>query len=108
LLKLIHQKQRKRSAGRRPHDVTVMFKMLVMQSLYNLSDDQTEYQLRNCLSFQRFLGLDPEDTVPDAQTLWFFRDPSARHGFIEKLFDKVAELRQQRRHCAEGQSTDDI
>ena len=105
---MIHQKQRKRSAGRRPHDVTVMFKMLVMQSLYNLSDDQTEYQLRNCLPFQRFLGLDPEATVPDVQTLRFFREPSARHGFIEELFDKGAESLQQRRHCAEGQSTDDI
>ena len=85
-----------------------MFKMLVMQSLYNLSDDQTEYQLRNCLPFQRFLGLDPEATVPDVQTLRFFREPSARHGFIEELFDKGAESLQQRRHCAEGQSTDDI
>ena len=64
LLKVIHQKQRKNNAGRKPHDVTLMFKMLVLQSLYNLSDDQTEYQVRDRLSFQRFLQLSPEDTVP--------------------------------------------
>jgi len=54
LLKVIHQKQRKSNAGRKPHDVTLMFKMLVLQALYNLSDDQTEFQIRDRLSFQRF------------------------------------------------------
>ena len=46
LLKVIHHKQRKSNAGRKPHDVTLMFKMLVLQALYNLSDDQTEFQVR--------------------------------------------------------------
>jgi len=91
LLKVIHQKQRKSSAGRKPHDVTLMFKMLVLQSLYNLSDDQAEYQVRDRLSFQRFLGLSPEDTVPDAKTLWLFREQLARHGLIEKLFGRFDE-----------------
>lgn len=88
LLKVIHQKQRKSHAGRKPHDVTLMFKMLVLQALYNLSDDQTEFQVRDRLSFQRFLGLTPEDTVPDAKTLWLFREQLARHGLIEKLFQR--------------------
>jgi IS5 family transposase len=91
LLKAIHQKQRKSKAGRKPHDVTLMFKMLVLQSLYNLSDDQTEFQVRDRLSFQRFLGLSPEDTVPDAKTLWLFREQLARHGLIEKLFERFDE-----------------
>lgn len=91
LLKVIHQKQRKSTAGRKPHDVTLMFKMLVLQSLYNLSDDQTEYQVRDRLSFQRFLGLSPEDTVPDAKTLWLFREQLARHGLVEKLFKRFDE-----------------
>jgi IS5 family transposase len=38
----------------------------VLQALYNLSDDQAEYQLRDRFSFMRFLGLELEDTVPDA------------------------------------------
>ena len=91
LLKVIHQKQRKSNAGRKPHDVTLMLKMLVLQSLYNLSDDQTEFQVRDRLSFQRFLGLSPEDTVPDAKTLWLFREQLARHGLIDKLFRRFDE-----------------
>jgi transposase, IS5 family len=91
LLKIIHHKQRKSNAGRKPHDVTLMFKMLVLQALYNLSDDQTEYQVRDRLSFQRFLGLSPEDTVPDAKTLWLFREQLVRHGLIEKLFGRFDE-----------------
>ena len=91
LLKVVHQKQRKSSAGRKPHDVILMFKMLVLQTLYNLSDDQTEYQVRDRMSFQRFLGLSPEDTVPDAKTLWLFREQLARQGLIEKLFERFDE-----------------
>ena len=91
MLKVIHQKQRKSSAGRKPHDVTLMFKMLVLQALYNLSDDQTEFQVRDRASFQRFLGLSPEDTVPDAKTLWLFREQLTRHGLIDKLFRRFDE-----------------
>ena len=43
----------------------VMFRMLVLQSLYNLSDEQVEYQVRDRLSFMRFLGLGIEDSIPD-------------------------------------------
>jgi len=87
LLKKIHQKKRKSKAGRKPYDTILMFKMLVLQSLYNLSDDQAEFQVRDRLSFQHFLGLSPEDRVPDAKTLWLFREQLARHGLVEKLFD---------------------
>jgi len=43
--------------GRPPYDAVLMFKVLVLQTLYTLSDDQTEYQLRDRLSFMRFIGL---------------------------------------------------
>ena len=86
LLQVIHKKDRKSKAGRKPHDVILMFKLLILQALYNLSDDQAEYQVRDRLSFQRFLGLSPEDTVPDAKTLWLFRERLIRHGLIDKLF----------------------
>ncbi|WP_419600153.1 IS5 family transposase [Thiolapillus sp.] len=87
ILKMIYQKKRKSNAGRKPWDTVLMFKMLVLQSLYNLSDDQTEYQVRDRLSFHRFLGLNPDDTVPDSKTLWLFREQLAQHGLVEKLFD---------------------
>lgn len=72
--------------GRPPYDDVLMFKVLVLQALYNLSDDQTEYQIRDRLSFMRFLGLDMEARVPDAKTIWLFRETLAQAGAVEKLF----------------------
>ena len=63
-----------------------MLKTLVLQSLYNLSDDQVEFQIRDHYSFQRFLGLTPEGVVPDAKTVWVFREELKRHGLIDTLF----------------------
>jgi IS5 family transposase len=60
---------------------------LVLQALYNLSDDQAEYQLRDSFSFMRFLGLELEDAVPDAKTLWLYREALAKAGAVEELFD---------------------
>ena len=51
-----------------------MFKLPVWQSLFNLSDDQMEFQVRDRLSFQRSLGLYPEDIVNDAKTLWLLHE----------------------------------
>jgi transposase, IS5 family len=65
----------------------VIFKALVLQALYNLSDDQAEYQLRDRLSFMRFLGLGLEDAVPDAKTLWLYREALAKAGAVAELFD---------------------
>lgn len=72
--------------GRPPFDDVLMFKVLVLQALYNLSDDQTEYQIRDRLSFMRFLGLDMDGRVPDAKTVWLFRERLARAGAVENLF----------------------
>ena len=64
---------KKSSAGRKPIDIIVMFRMLVLQSLYNLSDEQIEYQVSDRMSFTRFLRLGIEDRVPDGTTLLFKR-----------------------------------
>ena len=64
-----------------------MFKAIVLCELYSLSDDQVEYQLRDRLSFMRFLGLGLEDKVPDAKTVWLYREQLARAGMVEALFD---------------------
>ena len=77
---------RKSSAGRKPLDAVMMFKAIVLCSLYNLSDDQVEYQIRDRLSFMRFLGLGLEGKVPDAKTVWLYRDQLAEAGVIERLF----------------------
>src|SRR3954453_5606276 len=80
--------EKKSNAGRKPIDVLVMFRMLVLQSLYNLSDEQVEYQVRDRLSFTRFLRLGIEDRIPDGTTLWLFREALAKAGLIEKLFNR--------------------
>lgn len=85
-LDLVHDKQRKSNAGRKPWDVVLMFKMLVLQSLYGLADGQLEYQVRDRISFMAFLGLRPGDSVPDEKTVWLFREQLTRAGLIEQLF----------------------
>ena len=72
--------------GRPPYDPVLMFKILVLQTLYTLSDDATEFQIRDRLSFMRFLGLGFEDGVPDAKTVWLFREHLTRAGAIDGLF----------------------
>jgi len=79
--------ERKSKAGRKPWDAVVMFKAIVLCELYNLSDEQFEYQLRDRLSFMRFLGLGLEDPVPDATTLWQYREQLAQAGVVDELFD---------------------
>lgn len=55
-------------------DVVVMFKLLVLQRLYNLSDEQAEFQVADRISFRRFLGVGLCDAVPDSRTVWLFRE----------------------------------
>ncbi len=74
--------------GRPPYDAVLMFRVLVLQALYNLSDEQTEYQILDRLSFMRFLDLELHDTVPDARTIWLFRETLRKAGAVEKLFTK--------------------
>jgi hypothetical protein len=65
--------------GQPPYDAVVMFKVLVLQTLYTLSDDATEYQLKDRLSFMRFCGLALHDPVPD-ETIWLFLEQLTRAG----------------------------
>src|SRR3979490_1262243 len=85
---LTPDEMRKSSAGRKPLDAIVMFRMLVLQALHNLSDEQAEYQARDRLSFTRFLRLGLEDGIPDATTLWLFREKLAKARLIDKLFER--------------------
>ena len=66
-----------------------MFKVMVPQHFYNLSDDQTEFQIRDRHSFCRFLGLSPEGRVPDAKTIWLFRERLRRRGLVKGLFQEL-------------------
>ena len=87
----MHEKERKSNAGARAIDVVLMFKVLVLQQLHNLSDERIEYQIRDRLSFMRFLGLQLEDRVPDAKTVWLFRERLKEMKLVEVLFARFHE-----------------
>jgi IS5 family transposase len=75
--------------GRPPFDPVLMFKVLVLGRLYNLSDDALEFQINDRHTFMRFLGLDNGSRVPDSKTIWFFRDQLQRKGLVKALFEAM-------------------
>jgi IS5 family transposase len=77
--------------GRKAFDVLVMFKILILQSLYNLADDAMEYMICDRLSFMRFLDLSLTEKIPDAKTIWKFREQLTEAKLIKPLFDKFEE-----------------
>jgi len=87
----VHEKPRKSNAGAKSIDVVLMFKILVLQQLHNLSDDRIEYQVRDRLSFMRFLGLQMESRVPDAKTVWLFRERLKELNLVQVLFARFHE-----------------
>ena len=64
--------------GRPPYDHILMFKVLILQASHSLSDERTEYLIKDRLSFMRFLGLTLADRVPDANSIWNFREALTR------------------------------
>lgn len=74
------------AGGRPPFDRVMMFKILVLQRIYNLSDDAAEFQILDRLSFGRFLGLGLHDDVPDSKTIWNFREQLIKSGAIHGIF----------------------
>ena len=87
-LEAVRDKERKSNAGRKPFDVVLMFKVLMLQSLYNLSDEKIEFQIRDRISFMRFLDLSLGDAVPDEKTIWLFREQLTEDGLIKRLFEE--------------------
>ena len=72
--------------GRPPFDRVMLLKALILQRLYDLSDDQLEFQINDRISFMRFLGLQLSDKVPDAKTFWHYREQLVKTGVIDQLF----------------------
>jgi transposase, IS5 family len=89
--------------GRPPHDAVLIFKILILQTLYNLSDDQIEYQIQDRLSFMRFLGLHLSDKVPDAKTIWLYRERFSKNGLIDRLFSRFGEILVNQGYLAMGE-----
>jgi len=101
------KRSERRRGGRPPMDAVMMFKVLVLQALWGLSDEQVEYQVRDRLSFMRFLGLDLSGRVPDYSTVWRFREALVRAGAMEGLFARFdAELKARGYFALGGQIVD--
>jgi IS5 family transposase len=101
------RKEAKGPGGRPPYDYVMMFKILILQRLYNISDAQTEYQIQDRLSFMRFLGLTLKDSIPDEKTIWYFREQLVKEKVSEKLFKKfLTELEKQNLISRQGSIID--
>jgi len=79
--------ERKSNAGRPPFDYILMLKIIVLQSLYGLSDQQAEFQILDRYTFKRFLGIERDEQVPDEKTIWLFKERLGEDG-IRKIFDR--------------------
>ena len=83
-----------RKGGRPPFDVVLMLKVLVLQKYYALSDDEAEFQIMDRFTFMHFLDLQPSDSVPDAKTIWDFRQSLEKDGRdgSRKIFERFGQL----------------
>lgn len=106
-LEKARDKGRQSAVGPKGYDVILLFKILILQSLYNLSDDATEFQILDRHSFGRFLGLHISQKVPDATTIWRFREDLVNAGIVEELFSTFdAHLRDNGFMAMKGQIVD--
>lgn len=75
--------------GRPPYDPIKMFKIILIQKLYNLSDEQMEFQINDRMSFQKFIGIGSYESLPDAKTIWVFKERLMKEELDGILFNKL-------------------
>jgi IS5 family transposase len=73
--------------GRPPYSYQMMFKIMILQRIYNISDDNKEYPINDRISFQRFLGIKEYQEIPDAKTIWNFRNELVKAKVDKQLFE---------------------
>jgi IS5 family transposase len=88
--------------GRQPYPTVIMVKTLLLQQLYNLSDEQLEFQLLDRMSFQRFVGLRYSSQIPDRTTFWTFRERLIAAGASETIFAAVNRELEKHGYLARG------
>ena len=92
ILARIDPTERKSAAGRKPTCRILMFKLLILQRLNNLSDERLQYQVSDRLSFMRFLGLELAGNIPDARTVWVFREALKEQQLVDALFERLNQV----------------
>ncbi len=107
-LNTIYEKtERKSKAGAKPFDYVLMLKVVILQRLYNLSDEQTEFHLNDRLTFKRFVGLEFGHKVPDTNTIWNFKERLKENDNERKLFDRFyKEIEEEKLIVSEGKMVD--
>ena len=85
---------RESSRGRPPYDSILMFKMLILQRIYGISDQELEYQVADRISFQRFLNFPP--IIPDYSTVWRFREYITELDLHDKLWNEFMQQLKQK------------
>lgn len=83
--------------GEAAYPPLMMFKVLLLQRWYGLSDPAMEAALFDRMSFLAFVGLSSEDETPDHATIWRFRQKLAEGGLIERLFEELTRQLEARR-----------
>ena len=95
------------AVGNPAYPALIMFKCLLLQRLYNLSDEALEESLIDRISFLRFVGLGMEDDIPDATTICRFRNSLLEKKVGEKLFKEfIAQLQRQGLSISKGIAVD--
>jgi len=82
-----YSQDRKSNAGRKRIDPLILFKMLVLQQLFNQSDEELEFQVNDRHSFEDFIWRGVMISIPDATTVAFFLERLQHAGVIEELFE---------------------
>ena len=85
ILARIDRTERKSAAGRKPTCRLRLFKLLILRRLNHLSDERLQYQVSDRPSFMRFLGLELAGNVPNARTVWAFRETLKEQQRVDDL-----------------------
>jgi hypothetical protein len=78
-----YAQERKSNAGCKRINPLILFKMLVLQQLFNLSDQELEFQVNDRRLFENFVGPGVMNSIPDTTTVAFFRDRLLKAGVID-------------------------
>ena len=79
----------KNVCGVKAYDPVLMFKILLIQKFYNLSDKKAEQGLNVNLLYLRFVGMSIEDLAPDSTTIGRFRNSLIKNKLYDKRFENV-------------------
>ena len=102
-----HNQERKSNASPKRIDPLILFKMLVLQQLFNLSDDEVEFRVNDRRSFEKLVDLGVINDIPDATTMAFFRERLRKANVIDELFEMFESyLRDQGLEARGGQIID--